>query len=444
MPFHLMHFQLSERQGVFAVLFVAFILAGCTVDFAAVTSVRGDSRQTNVGSILCYGLAGGGFFMSVGQFSPTFQRLAIAMTLSVGAFFMGNLSPQVFPSGLADGGSLFVDIPNVLLFTLICVASLLVVFNILLRPGNPGAGLDDSSVRPWDGVFDRRSEKNSAVAPESFSRSIDYLELSQNALVVFNADGVILELNREAEIMFGWTRAQLVGQPVEVLIPDSEFASHPEKSLAFVRVLANRTGASEQIKRNGVRKNGMPFPVEISSNPGRSGGAYAVVATIRAVTERGPSSGSGALQRSEFALNHGPDIAGPQLPGQQRHALCASLERRLTSLIDGSAQILKVATREHSNTVSDAKTWPPFEFSEDSFDDTLADLADRQWADRWASAEKDVRASAYSLLRVIDDMQRFPDIDSRKTELYVSSTAPKHGVEDLCDRLFPTSKIKSR
>lgn len=430
MPFHFKHSRLTERQrseqreshrhDIFTVLCVSLVLSGCSVDFAALARIGGDAVQTNTGSILGYGLAGGGLFVAAGLVSPTLQRFALAIALVAGAFFMGNLSAQVFPWGFANDGPLFLDIPDVLFITLLFVAGLLAVFKNLLTSKNLAGAPDENSVRPWDG---------SAVARESLFHPVDIVEFSQDALVVFNADGVILELDREAEIMFGWTRAHLVGQPVEVLIPDSALAGRLGQRLPFAHYLATRTTASERLKLRGVRKNGATFAVEISWSPGRSGGAYAVIATICTAAE--PVQASAALQRGEFAWDQAAAITEPDQDEQQRDVCYASLERRLTDLIESSAQILKVSRGDHSNATLGAQTSSSFKFPKNRFDRTTSDLADSQWAEHWTCAEQDVRATALSLLRVIDDLHKLPEIDGRRPKRDCSPAATTDRVEDV-------------
>lgn len=430
MLFHFKQSRLTERQrseqheshrhNVFTVLCVSLVLSGCSVDFAALARIGGDAVQTNIGSILGYGLAGGGLFVAAGLVSPTLQRFALAMALVAGAFFTGNLSAQVFPWGFANDGPLFLDISDVLLIALLFVTGPLAVFNNLLTSKNWTGVPDEKSVRPWDGL---------AVSPESLFRPVDIVDFSQDALVVFNADGVILELDREAEIMFGWTRAHLVGQPIEVLIPDSALAGHLGQCLPFAQYLATRTTASERLKLRGVRKNGVTFAVEISWSPGRSGGAYALIATIRIATDA--VQASAALERGEFACDQAAAITEPDQDEQQRDVRYASLERRLTDLIEGSAQILKVSKGDHSNATLGAQTSSSFKFPENRFDRTTSDLAESQWAEHWSCAEQDVRACAFSLLRVIDDLHKLPEVDGRGPKRDCSPAAPTDRVEDV-------------
>lgn len=441
MLFHFKRSRLSEQQSIFAVLFFSSILSGCGVDVEAIANAGGAAMQSHTSSLVGYAVAGGSFLVATGHVPPALRRFALTIALGAVAFFMGNLSPHVFPWGSMNDGPLFLDVPDGLLITLLSVAGLLAVVNNSLTSGKSAGALDENSVRTWDRRLDRRAEKHSSVVRESLSRSVDCLEIAQDAMVVFNGEGVVLELNREAEIMFGWTRAHLVGQPVEVLIPVCELAGRPGQSLPFARFLATRIGASEKLKLRGVRKNGTTFAVEISSIPGRSGGAYAVIATIRTADE--PVQASAELLRGAFACDRAADIARTSQAPRQRSALYASLDRRLSGLIEGSAPIPEVVTENHSDSFFGAQTIPSFQLPAIRFDHATSELAEIQWAKRWANAEKDARASAFSLLRVIDDMNKLPELDGPKPKLACSPTTSIQHAEDLCDRLFPASRVST-
>lgn len=443
MLFHLKKFQLSERQGVLAALFVSFVLGGCSMDVAALASSAGNAMQTNTGSIVSYGVAGGSLFLAAGHVLPTVQRFASAMALCVGAFFIGNLSPQMFPPGFADDGPLIGDIPDILVITLLCVAGLLMVFNNFATSRKLADTLNEDCARPWGAGLDQKVQNHSTVVSESLSPPVNSLDFSQDALVVVNAEGVILEFNRKTEFMFGWTREHLIGQHIGLLIPDYELAAGragPVRSV--VRYLATRSETCEWLKLRGIRKNGVTFSAEVSLSPGRSSGDNAVIATIRTASE--PVQVSAALRRSEFARSRIVDTTELGQAEQQRHAVYATLERRLTDLINDSTPIHKVSKGEQPKPFIGAETSPSPKFPECRFDHTAVELADIQWAENWASAEKNARASALSMLRVIDDMHKLPEIDGRTSEVNSSSAALVQRIEDLCNRLFPTSRITSR
>ena len=113
------------------------------------------------------------------------------------------------------------------------------------------------------------------------------LEATPDALVITDEQGLIVLVNAQTERLLGYQRDELIGQPVELLVPERMRARHPE--------LRRRYGANTAVRPMGtglelsaVRKDGTEFPVEISLSPlRRPGGASSYVcSSLRDITER--------------------------------------------------------------------------------------------------------------------------------------------------------------
>ncbi len=117
-------------------------------------------------------------------------------------------------------------------------------------------------------------------------RSVDLFESSHDAIVMTDGRGIIVQANLQAELMFGWSRADLVGQPVEVLMPEGGRAAHVHHRARFHADPAPRVMGGTSRELFGQRKDGSTFPVEISLSPMESEGGATVAAAIRDVTER--------------------------------------------------------------------------------------------------------------------------------------------------------------
>lgn len=105
-------------------------------------------------------------------------------------------------------------------------------------------------------------------------------EAAPDAMVVIGASGLILYVNNQTEVLFGYARVELVGQRVEKLIPDrfrQRHVLHRDGFFAYPRIRPMGLGLSLY----GQTKNGTEFPVEISLAPIE--GIYAV-ATVRDIT----------------------------------------------------------------------------------------------------------------------------------------------------------------
>ena len=125
------------------------------------------------------------------------------------------------------------------------------------------------------------------------------LDSAPDAMVVFGEDGRIVLVNSQTERLFGYKRAELLGQPVEVLVPERFWAEHRRhrgKYMEHTQVRPMGMG----LELYGLRKDGTEFPVEISLSPQQTEEGVLVSSTIRDVTQR--KRVEDALRQSEAAF----------------------------------------------------------------------------------------------------------------------------------------------
>ena len=111
------------------------------------------------------------------------------------------------------------------------------------------------------------------------------LEAAPDAIVIVNGDGNINLVNAQAERLFGYARDELLGRPVEMLIPERLRGEHPAHRTNFFTSPRARSIRSA-LDLYGVRKDGSEVPVEISLSPLETEEGTLVLAAIRDISER--------------------------------------------------------------------------------------------------------------------------------------------------------------
>lgn len=126
-------------------------------------------------------------------------------------------------------------------------------------------------------------------------------DASPDGLLVVDRDGIIRAANPRVEALFGWTAEELVGQSVDVLVPESVGEAHETHRSRFVADPHNRPmGVGLDLR--GRRKDGSTFPVEISLSPWHPSDAeMRVICTVRDVSDyrRLQNFSEGALRATE-------------------------------------------------------------------------------------------------------------------------------------------------
>jgi PAS domain S-box-containing protein len=111
------------------------------------------------------------------------------------------------------------------------------------------------------------------------------LEAAPDAIIIVNGAGIIQIINAQTEKMFGYLRGELVGMPVEILVPHSVHSKHSAHRDAYSQAPQPRSmGAG--LNLHGRRKDGTEFPVEISLSPIDTAEGTLISSSIRDVTER--------------------------------------------------------------------------------------------------------------------------------------------------------------
>jgi PAS domain S-box-containing protein len=157
--------------------------------------------------------------------------------------------------------------------------------------------------RPWfihGAAFDITELKQTEEALRESEQMLRGLfEFAPDTVVVINHQGYIERVNTQVERMFGYKRDELLGQPIEVLLPDRFRQKHAQHRDGYLAEPHTRPmGAGLELFSR--RKDGSEFPVDIMLSPMEAPEGCMVIAVIRDITNR--KQAEAALKRREEEL----------------------------------------------------------------------------------------------------------------------------------------------
>jgi PAS domain S-box-containing protein len=155
-------------------------------------------------------------------------------------------------------------------------AGRLIDVSITFAPIKSSAGaITGTSVIARDITGQKHAEERFRLAVES----------SPSGMVMVDSAGIITLVNAETERLFGYGREELLGQPVDLLVPERFRAAHPQLRGAFAAHPSTRSmGAGRDLY--GLRKDGSEFAIEIGLNPIETSQGIQTLAAVVDITER--------------------------------------------------------------------------------------------------------------------------------------------------------------
>ncbi len=143
----------------------------------------------------------------------------------------------------------------------------------------------------------KRSQENLRTAEERTRLIID---TALDAVITMDVQGAITSWNKQAEVIFGWSNREAIGQHMsEMIIPERQRAAH-ERGLRHFLATGEGPILRRRIQVTAVRRSGAEFPVELEIVPMRLGSDWVFSAFIRDITDS--KRAEEKLRESEFNL----------------------------------------------------------------------------------------------------------------------------------------------
>lgn len=145
-------------------------------------------------------------------------------------------------------------------------------------PGRPGGSPGDGQATPENGG---PQDASTAVAPAVIRQMVDAF---QDGVALADDHGTITLANRRLDAMFGYRHDELLGHPVEFLIPSDLHDRHRRLRASYGRAPGTRL-MGDRARLVGIRQDGTTFPAQVSLSPVPTAAGQFTLAVIRDVTE---------------------------------------------------------------------------------------------------------------------------------------------------------------
>jgi protein-histidine pros-kinase len=223
----------------------------------------------------------------------------------------------------------------------------------------------------------------------------DLLESAPDAMVIVDQHGTVVLVNSQTVRLFGWPREELLGRPVEELVPERFRVHHAgHRTSFFTHPKTRQMGVGLDLY--GLRRDGTEFPVEISLSPIQTEDGLLIASAIRDASER---------KRSELLL---------QQTNRLKSEFLANMSHELRTPLNG---ILG--------------------FSELLMDERVGQLNSKQ-----KEYLGDIHECGKHLLQLINDVLDLSKVEAGRMDVFPESFSPLAAVAAVCGLIGPTARKK--
>lgn len=305
----------------------------------------------------------------------------------------------------------------------------LVHVNFWSAPFLDGHGQIQASLALFADVTERTEERfqlvETARAAKEQIRDMDrfreLLEAAPDAIIEVDDKGKILLLNATTEKMFGYTRDEILGQSVDILVPEELRRMHEKQRTQYTAHPKMRPMGSG-LQLHGRRKDGSWFPIEISLSPVKSSIGTRISAIVRDVSER---------RRAEERLQDVRDKFTAELAEANRELELRNREiERANRLKSEFLASMSHELRTPLHTIV-------------GFSELLAEELDGPLNTKQKRFIGHIRKDAFHLLELINDILDLSKIEADKLDLHAEVFDATSALSEVLSSITPLARVKS-